>query len=170
MRLPSTRFASAATLALVIAAQVPGSAQSAPDLSGKYMFVKEKSTGMPMVPRIFNTTGAPAGSDQLVIAQTPQAVNVKIGEVDLTYPIEGAEKNISTDGRAGFPIGKAAWEGGRLVANLTQEVFSAAKGNYVKVPVKETYSMADGVLILERVRTHLDGKTTTEKLVYKKAS
>jgi hypothetical protein len=139
------------------------------DLSGKWVFAADKSQGVPTVPRIFNTTGAPAGSNELLIAQTPAAVTVRIGGVELLYKTDGSSGNISADGRAGFPIGKAAWEGGKLVVTLTQEVFSAAKGDYVKAPIREVYSLADGVLTLERTRTHLDGKTDTQRLVYTKA-
>jgi len=96
-------------------------------------------------------------------------VNVRIGGVDLVYRLD-AEGSISADGRAGFPIGKAAWEGGKLVATLMQEVFSAAKGDYVKVPLKEVYGVASGVLTIERTRTHLNGKTDSQKLVYTKSS
>ncbi len=160
--------------ALVVASQashaIRRAAQAPPELSGQWVFVPEKSQGTPTVPRIFNSTGAPAASTEIVIAQTATHVSVKIGGVELVYRLDGAETNVSADGRAGFPIGKAAWEGGRLVVTLTQEVFSPAKGDYVKVPIKETYSLADGVLTLERARTHANGKSDTQKLVYSKAS
>jgi hypothetical protein len=159
-----------AVVVLVTAGVGSAAAQKAPNLAGKWTFDKAKSQGAPTVPRIFNTTGAPAGSNELVITQSAAAVNVKIGGVDLIYRLDGTERNISANGRAGFPIGKASWDGGKLVATLTQEVFSAAKGNYVKVPVKEVYSVSGGVLTVERTVTHLDGKTENQKLVYTKAS
>lgn len=170
MKRLSVGYVLAATLALVVTAQVSGSAQKPADLSGKWVFVPAKSEGVPTVPRIFNTTGAPAGSNELVITQTAAAVKVKIGGVDLMYRLDGTEGNISADGRAGFPIGKATWEAGKMVATLTQEVFSAAKGDYLKVPLKEVYSVANGVLTVERTRTHLTGKTDLQKLVYTKGS
>jgi hypothetical protein len=145
-------------------------AQAPPDLSGKWVFAADKSQGVPTVPRIFNSTGAPAGSNDLQITQMPDAVRVKIGSVELVYRLQGPEANISADGRAGFPVGKAAWEGDKLVATLTQEVFSPAKSDYVKVPVKETYSVTDGVLTVERLRTHADGRTDTQKLVYTRSA
>jgi hypothetical protein len=166
----SVRYVLGATLSLLVAASVPGWAQPSSDLSGKWVFAKAKSEGVPSVPRIFNSTGAPAGSDELVITQTPAAVTIKIGGVVLLYRVDGTEGNISAEGRAGFPAGKAAWEGGKLVATLVQEVFSAAKSDYVKVPLKEVYSVSGGTLTLERTRTHIDGKTTSEKLVYTKAT
>jgi hypothetical protein len=169
MRKPSIGCVLGVTL-LLAGASVPGSAQQSADVSGKWVFVKAKSEGVPSVPRIFNSTGAPAGSEELTITQTPAAVTIKIGGVVLLYRVDGTEGNISAEGRAGFPAGKATWEGGKLVANLVQEVFSAAKGDYVKVPLKEVYSLSDGALILERTRTHIDGKTTSEKLVYTKAA
>jgi hypothetical protein len=170
MHRPTVGSVIGAILAVLVAASVPAWAQQSTDLSGKWAFAKAKSEGVPSVPRIFNSTGAPAGSEELLITQTPAAVNVKIGGVVLTYRVDGTEGNISAEGRAGFPAGKATWEGGKLVANLVQEVFSAAKGDYVKVPLKEVYSVSDGNLVLERTRTHIDGKTTSEKLVYTKAT
>jgi len=155
-------------LVLFVAARLL--AQAPPDLSGTWIFVAEKSQGVPTVPRIYNTTGAPAASKDLQITQTPAAVRVKIGGVELVYRLEGPEGNISADGRAGFPVGKAAWEGAALVATLTQEVFSPADSNYIKVPIRETYTLSDGLLIVERVRTHLGGKTDTQKLVYTKSA
>jgi hypothetical protein len=159
--------AAALVLALVGASTV--AAQKPSDLAGKWVFDKSQSTSAPTVPRIFNTTGAPAGSNELVIAQNPKAVTIKIGGVDLIYRLDGTEGNISANGRAGFPVGKAAWDAGKLVATLTQEVFSAAKGNYVKVPLKEVYSVSGRVLTIERTVTHLDGKTENQKLVYTKS-
>jgi hypothetical protein len=150
--------------------QVPGWAQNTPDLSGQWVFVEERSTATPTVPRIYNTTGAPAGSNELSIVQTPAAVNITIGGVEFTYRLDGTEGNVSADGRAGFPIGGGAWAGQRLVVTLTQEVFSAARSDYVKVPIVETYSVADGALTVGRTRTHLDGSTTSEELVYMEVS
>lgn len=170
MQRPCVGLVLSATLALLVAASVPAWAQKSSDLSGKWVFAKARSEGVPTVPRIFNSTGAPAGSDELVITQTPAAVTIKIGGVMLIYRVDGTEGNISAEGRAGFPAGKATWEDGKLVANLVQEVYSAAKSDYVKVPVKEVYSLSDGTLMLERTRTHIDGKTTSEKLVYTKAT
>jgi hypothetical protein len=157
-------------LALVLLAAARLAAQAPPDLSGNWIFAADKSQGVPTVPRIFNSTGAPAGSNDLQITQMPDAVRVKIGSVELVYRLQGPEANISADGRAGFPVGKAEWEGDKLVATLTQEVFSPAKSDYVKVPVKETYSVTDGVLTVERLRTHADGRTDTQKLVYTRSA
>src|ERR1700687_247053 len=140
----------AATLALVVVSQVPCGAQKITNFSGKWVFVPAKSEGTPTVPRIFNTTGAPAKSNELVIKQSPAALSIKIGEVDLKYKLDGSESNISADGRAGFPVGKATWEGNKLIVTMTQEVFSAPKADYVKVPLKEVYSLSNGVLTMER--------------------
>jgi hypothetical protein len=104
------------------------------------------------------------------ITQTPSAVTVKVGGVTLIYRLDGTEGNISAEGKAGFPIGKAMWSGNKLVVTLKQEVFNAAKANYVKVPVAETYTVSDGMLTLERIVTKLDGSTLTQKLVYARAS
>lgn len=173
MRRPSVSYVLyglIAALTLVVSTQVPGLAQHPPDLSGKWVFVPGKSTGTPTIPRIYNTTGAPAASDELVITQTQAAVNITVGGVDLIYRLDGTEGNVSADGRAGFPVGNATWEDQELMVSLTQEVFATAKMDYVKVPVHESYSVSGGMLIVKRTRTHLDGTTTSEELVYTKAS
>jgi hypothetical protein len=38
-----------------------------PNLSGKWVFVAAKSQGTPIVPRIFNTTGTPVKSNELLV-------------------------------------------------------------------------------------------------------
>lgn len=158
-----------ATLVAVVSSGSFGLAQKVPNLTGKWVFDMKMSDAKPTVPRIFNTTGAPAPSEELEITQTLAGVTMKMGGVALLYRLDGTEGNISVEGRAGFPIGKAVWQDGKLVATLVQEVFSPAKGNYMKVPLKEVYSVSGGNLILERTRTHIDGKTASEKLVYKKS-
>lgn len=166
----SLRYLVLATMVAVVSMGSLGLAQKAPNLAGKWVFDMKMSEVKPTVPRIFNTTGAPAPSEEMEITQTAAGVTVKIGGVALLYRLDGTEGNISLEGRAGFPIGKATWQDGKLVATLTQEVFSPAKGDYMKVPLKEVYSVSGGNLILERTRTHIDGKTASEKLVYKKSS
>jgi hypothetical protein len=93
---------------------------------------------------------------------------VNIGDARLLYKLDGTEANISAEGRAGFPVGKAAWEKGRLVITLTQEVFNAAKGDYMKVPGKETYILSGNTLTVEKSQTMVNGSVQTKKLVYTK--
>ena len=104
MQKPSIGCVLGVTLALVVGASVPGSAQQSADVSGRWVFAKAKSEGVPSVPRIFNSTGAPAGSDELMITQTPAAVTIKIGGVVLLYRVDGTDGNISAEGRAGLGL------------------------------------------------------------------
>jgi len=157
------------TALLVVAVQASGWAQVA-DFSGTWVFDPTKSNGEPTVPRIFNTSGVKPTSLNLVIKQTPTELSVGIGDVQLLYKLDGTEANISAAGRAGFPVGKTTWNGGRLVIALTQEVFDAAKGDYVKVKGQEIYLLDRGVLTVEKMQTLLDGTTQTRKLVYTKTN
>lgn len=157
-----------AALLLVVAIQASGWAQTT-NFSGTWVFEPAKSNGEPTVPRIFNTSGAKPTSPNLVIKQTPTDLSVAMGDAQLLYKLDGTEANISATGRAGFPVGKTMWDGGKLVIALTQEVFDAAKGDYVKVKGQEIYRLDKGVLTVEKTQTMLDGTTQTRKLVYTKA-
>jgi hypothetical protein len=157
----------AVALLLAMSVAAPGWAQN-PDLSGTWKFDASKSTGDPVVPRIFNPTGVKPTDPTLVIKQSPTELAVNIGDARLLYKLDGTEANISAEGRAGFPVGKAAWEKGRLVITLTQEVFNAAKGDYMKVPGKETYILSGNTLTVEKSQTMVNGSVQTKKLVYTK--
>ena len=157
-----------AVLLLVVVVQASGWAQTT-DFSGTWVFEPSKSNGEPTVPRIFNTGGAKPTSPNLVIKQTPTELSVVMGDAQLLYKLDGTEANISATGRAGFPTGKTLWDGGKLVINLTQEVFNAAKGDYVKVTGKEVYRLDKGVLTIEKSENQLDGTTQSRKLVFTKA-
>lgn len=156
-----------AVVTLLGAGAAPVWAQT-PNLSGQWTFDAAKSTGEPVVPRIFNPTGAKPSHPNLTIKQGPAELSVVIGDVRLLYKLDGTEQNISAEGRAGFPTGKAAWEAGKLTITLSQEVFDAAKGNYVKVPGKEVYQLDGGVLTIEKTQTLVNGTTQSRKLVYTK--
>jgi hypothetical protein len=157
-------------LALAASVAAPAWAQQTPNFSGTWKFEAAKSQGDPVVPRIFNPTGVKPTDPNLMIKQSPTELAVSIGDARLLYKLDGTEANISAEGRAGFPMGKAAWEKGRLVINLTQEVFNAAKGDYVKVPGREVYSLNGNTLTIEKSQTMLNGTTQTRKLVYTKGA
>lgn len=159
----------AAVWVLAVSVSAPAWAQT-PNFSGTWKFDAAKSTGEPVVPRIFNPTGVKPTSMDLILQQTPTELHLTMGEARLLYKLDGTEANVSADGRAGFPMGKASWDGRRLVINLTQEVFDAKKFNYVKVPGKEVYSLNGNVLTVEKSQTMLDGSVQTKKLVYTKSA
>lgn len=165
-----TRFVvAAAAIGLMLTTGAAAQAQT-PNLSGQWVFDAAKSTGEPVVPRIFSPTGAKPSSPNLTIKQSATELSIVIGDVRLLYKLDGTEQNISADGRAGFPVGKAAWDAGKLVVTLTQEVFNAAKGDYVKVPGQEVYQLTQGVLTIERTQTLVNGTTNSRKLVYTKGA
>lgn len=165
----SRLYVVAVALLLAVSVAAPGWAQT-PNLSGTWKFEAAKSTGDPVVPRIFNPTGVKPTDPNLTIKQTPTELNVTIGDARLLYKLDGTEQNISAEGRAGFPVGKAGWEKGKLVINLMQEVFNAAKGDYFKVPGKEVYTLDRGVLTIEKSQTMVNGTIQTKKLVYTKTA
>ena len=164
----SRRYVMAVALLLAVSVAAPAWAQT-PDLSGTWKFEKSKSTGEPVVPRIFNPTGVMPTDPTLMVKQSPTELNVTVGDARLLYKLDGTEMNISAEGRAGFPVGKTAWEQGKLVITLTQEVFNAAKFNYFKVPGKEVWTLEGNTLMIEKSQTMLDGEVQMKKLVYMKA-
>ena len=163
------RYVMAAALLLAVSVAVPAWAQT-PDLSGTWKFDASKSMGDPVVPRIFNPTGVKPTDPTLMIKQSPTELRVSIGDANLKYMLDGTEENISAEGRAGFPKGKAAWKSGKLVISLSQEVFNAAKGDYQMVPGEEVYTLQGNTLMIEKSQTLLNGKVETKKLVYMKGS
>src|SRR5713226_6966934 len=64
----STRWA-LAIVALVVALRIASSAQNPTDLSGKWMFVPDKSDSKPTVPRIFSTSGVLVNTNEMEITQ-----------------------------------------------------------------------------------------------------
>ena len=107
--------------------------------------------------------------NRLVIKQSPAEISLTFGGVELLYKLDGTERNISALNRAGFPPGKAAWDGGKLVLTTRQSVYKG-KGEYVNLEGKEIYTLQNNVLAIDKVEMTRDGKTVTKKLVYNKAS
>ena len=163
------RYVVATALLLAVSVAAPAWAQTT-DLSGTWKFDAAKSMGDPVVPRIFNPTGVKPTDPTLMIKQSPTELSVMIGDAHLKYMLDGTETNISAEGRAGFPKGKTAWEKGRLVITLSQEVFNAAKGDYFMVPGEEVYTIRGNTLTVEKSQTMLNGKVEKKKLVYMKGS
>jgi hypothetical protein len=107
--------------------------------------------------------------NKLIIKQSSADINLTHGGVELLYKLDGTERNISALNRAGYPPGKAAWEGGKLVLTTRQSVYKG-KGEYVTLERKEVYSLQGGILTIDKTEMTRDGKTITKKLVYTKAT
>jgi hypothetical protein len=147
----------------------PAAAQ-APDLSGTWLFAADKSSGQPTVPRVFNPIGLAPTDSKLVIKQTPTELRVDMGNVTLVYALDGSERNISAAERPGYPKAKAVWDGNKLVIAVTQNVFFAAKQDYVNVTGREVYQLDSGVLTIEKTQNMPNGTTQSTKLVYTKGA
>ena len=160
----------AAALLFTASVAAPTWGQTTPDFSGTWRFDAAKSTGEPVIPRHLEPLGIKPSDPTLIIEQTPTELAVTIGDLGLLYMLDGTQNNISATGIPGFPRGKAVWEKGRLVITLTQEGYDATKGEYVRTPGKEIYSLSGNTLTIDKSQTLLDGTVETRKLVYTKSS
>jgi hypothetical protein len=105
---------------------------------------------------------------RMVIKQTPEEISILDGGVPLAYKLDGSENSISAIGRAGYPKGKAAWEGGKLVCTTRQDVY-VGHAQFETRMIKYVYTLAGDTLTVDKTDTFA-GKTTTTKLVYKKGA
>ncbi len=165
------------------------------DFSGTWMFDPSKSVGKPETvslaggeaPEVApdgriggagaaNAGGQPAGGREAkpidafrqVIKQSPSEINIVDGGVALVFKLDGTEQNISALGRAGYPKGKAAWEGNKLVLTTRQDVY-VGRAQFDTRTIKYTYSLDAATLTIEKT-DNFQGQTKTTKLVYNKAS
>lgn len=123
-----------------------------------------------------NVGGQPAGGREakpidafrVVIKQSPSEINILDGGVALVFKLDGTEQNISALGRAGYPKGKAAWEGNKLVLTTRQDVY-VGRAQFDTRTIKYIYSLDGGTLTIEKT-DNFQGQTKTTKLVYNKAS
>ena len=187
----------AAALACGLAVPRVSQAQT-PDFSGTWMFDPSKSVGKPETvslaggeaPEVApdgriggggggnagNLGGQPAGGREAkpidafrqVIKQSPSEINIVDGGVALVFKLDGTEQNISALGRAGYPKGKAAWEGNKLVLTTRQDVY-VGRAQFDTRTIKYIYSLDRGMLTIEKT-DNFQGQTKTTKLVYNKAA
>jgi hypothetical protein len=123
-----------------------------------------------------NLGGQPAGGREAkpidafrqVIKQSPTEINIVDGGVALVFKLDGTEQNISALNRAGYPKGKAAWEGNKLVLTTRQDVY-VGRAQFDTRTIKYIYSLVGGTLTIEKTDT-FQGQTKTTKLVYNKAA
>src|SRR5262249_30354395 len=88
------------------------------------------------------------------------------GGVPLLFKLDGSENGISGIGRAGYPKGKAAWDGAKLVLTTRQDVY-IGHAQFETRTIKYTYSMSGATLTIDKTDT-FQGKTKATKLVYDK--
>lgn len=190
----SMKCALAAVAAGVLALPLIGRAQTT-DYSGSYSFDAAKSMGKPEPvslaggesPEVAEDGrvggggagaaggGQPAGGRaarpvdffKLVVKQTPVEIDLLEGGVALKWKLDGSEDSISGLGRAGYPKGKAAWEGGKLVLTTKQDVY-VGKAMFEARTTKDVYTLSGNTLTVDKTET-FKGKTETKKLVYTKS-
>ncbi len=105
---------------------------------------------------------------KLVIKQSPGEVFLTEGGVALKWKLDGTEDSVSALGRAGYPKGKAAWEGNKLVLATKQDVY-VGHAMFESRTTRDVYSVQGGTLTIDKNET-FKGKTETKKLVYTKGS
>jgi hypothetical protein len=111
-------------------------------------------------------TGKAVDAFRLVIKQSADEFNVLDGGVPLLFKLDGSENGISAIGRAGYPKGKAAWDGGKLVLTTKQDVY-VGHAQFETRAIKYVYSMSGDTLTIDKTDT-FQGKTKATKLVYTK--
>jgi hypothetical protein len=104
---------------------------------------------------------------RLVIKQSTSQIEMLDGGVALVFKLDGTEESVSALGRAGYPKGKAAWDGNKLVLTTRQEVYVGHAQFDTRV-IKYVYSLGRGTLTIDRTDA-FQGKTQTAKLVYNKS-
>lgn len=188
------RYVVAATLVLALGA---GASGQTPDFSGTWVFDASKSVGTPTLPAIGGSQGTavrgdgrggrgpgragvfdpatgrtsrgPLDFNRMEIKQTPTEVQVAYGGVELAYKLDGSAHNISNVGRPGFPQGKTAWDGNKLVITTTQQVY-IGKGEFLTLTNKEVWSVKGDVLTIEKTETTRQRTTENTKLIYNRAT
>lgn len=189
----SMKYALAATVVCLLALPSPGWAQTV-DFAGTWTFDPAKSKGKPEPVSLAGgespevtadgriggpaaAVGAqPAGGRaarpvdafRLVIKQTPTEINMLEGGVALVFKLDGSEQSISALNRAGYPKGKAAWEGNKLVLTTKQDVY-IGKAQFAPRTTKDVYSLEGGMLNIEKSES-FQSDTKTSKLVYTKVT
>lgn len=183
----------AAVVAGVLTLPLIARAQSGPtDFSGSWTFDQAKSTGKPAPVSLAGgespelkddgrvigcafaialglpQTGSNADFFKLVIKQSPGEINVTEGGVALKWKLDGTEDSVSALGRAGYPKGRAAWEGSKLVLTTKQDVY-VGHAMFEARTTRDVYSVQGGTLTIDKGET-FKGKTETKKLIYTKGS
>lgn len=187
-----------AVAAVALLGMAPAAVAQVTDFSGTWSFDAAKSTGKPEpvslaggeapevtsdgrvgaggIPGGGNFALQPAGGRnakevdafRLVIKQTPSDVNILDGGVALAFKLDGTEQNISALNRAGYPKGKAAWDGDKLVLSTRQDVY-VGHAQFDSRTTKDVYSIQGGMLTIEKME-QFQGKTRALKLVYARPS
>ena len=139
------------------------SAQALPDLAGTWIADAAKSDPAPAAAR----GGRGGNPNQLVITKSDVDLTVSQGGTgNYIYNLDGSE-------RSGPPGGetksKMSVQGGMMVVTWKREYFAGPDKGYLTSTGRDTYTLAGGVLTVERT-TNLPGQPpVTRKTVYNKA-
>ncbi len=139
-------------------------AQAKPDFAGTWKLNQQKST-----PGVAGNTPNIAFASQIVVTQSPTdlsvaSTSVRQAPVTAVYTLDGTKVNVEAP-RGLTETGAAKFEGSNLVI-MSVRSFSSPAGDTV-VNFKETWTVNDGVLTIEKTRIE-DGGNSTEKGVYDK--
>jgi len=140
------------------------SAQAIPDLSGTWLVDAARSDPAPPAPA--GGRGRGGNPNQMVIARGADTMTVTLGNANYIYNLDGSER---TGPPGGETKSKIAADGGKLVVTWKREYFAGPEKGYQTSTGRDTYTLAGGVLTVERM-TALPGEAPqTRKTVYNKA-
>lgn len=149
----------AAVAAVALALAVPRLlAQTRPDLSGTWSFNDELTRPSDRTRAHYNT---------LIIKQTAGEMSVEGVSFQqhlppVVYKLDGSESTtINADGTT---KAKATWQGGTLAID-SRRTFAGPQGDFV-IDTKETWTLANGVLMIERTQTTGGGRPVTDRFAF----
>src|SRR5262245_21045830 len=152
--------------ALVLALPVMVAAQANPDLAGTWVLDATKSDQAPAAARgAAATPNTTPPAKQLTIAVAADNVSIAQGAQPAVFKFDGTETFWF---QGGENRGTAAWDGGRLVVSWKREFYAGPRQGYVTYTGRDAYSVAGGMLTVEKSTTGPAG-TETKKFVYNKS-
>lgn len=148
------------------------SAQARPDFSGTWSLIEPRDdrgspVGGPDGP--LASGGQDGFNPSVVIKQSASELQFegRTYHQDLAVHVYRLDGTVTTyDTPSGRVTAKASWEGGKLVVN-SKRTFGTPMGD-MTVETKEIFSLANGLLNLQRDETTASG-TTRKLAIYKKA-
>lgn len=181
MRHRSTGYVLAALILAGVNVTTPLHAQTQ-DFSGTWKFDAARSQGEAPLPlgslrRANQPRAAVARGASRPIDVDPTLRVIKQNGKDLTIASNGEELSFQIDGRerqasrrfGGVQTqGKAEWQGNSLIVTTSLEVYLGQEKGYVTVDARDAYSLAGDVMTIDRVETTREGTKVTSKLIYTK--
>jgi hypothetical protein len=148
------------TAALAIAALSHALAQAKPDLSGTWAFNSALTRPSDRTRAHYNT---------LVIKQTANELSVEGDSFQqhmppVVYKLDGSES--TSKDPAGTTRARASWQGDKLVID-SRRSFAGPQGEFV-LDTKETWTLANGALTIERTQTPGGGQPVADRFAFTK--